>query len=423
MHPRMSPQLAIPAPRLRWECPRGQRAGAAAIGGAPPRPPHPVKPPPDASRTRVPTHLVLLAETGDEHTLLPDRRSSSLGRFRCALPPSWCHRAPASPTGQRPASRANSPSAHTPAGAGGRPGSRSATPRRPGSLGWPGEGRPRPPPPCDWPASDNREGQRQGRGSRQHVHQLRGGTTVSRHTREQRPGPCSAGPSVPPSPRPPGMGPDELLTVYPITFNPPPMGTFRRDFDPTRRWLAGGPEGGSEVQKATRPIPTSLDWPLLTLGPASRNLHASPSPSAPRVWGSPSVWVTGDRAGLQDEPRAPQAGTLFTGWPPDGSVSVGLPGNTFRLARGGRRPTTSILTHQNPVKGRRSPASLHVSKDGHPRVVPQLRDHKLWETERHRTSSRALCRGWGLGSPFLGPTRGRLPVSKVRFLEERLGEW
>lgn len=73
MHPRMSPQLAIPAPRLRWECPRGQRAGAAAIGEAPPRPPHPVKPPPDASQTRVPTHLVLLAETGDVHTLLPDR--------------------------------------------------------------------------------------------------------------------------------------------------------------------------------------------------------------------------------------------------------------------------------------------------------------------------------------------------------------
>ena len=204
---------------------------------------------------------------------------------------------PCLPHGRRPASRANSPSAHTPPGAGGRPGSRSATPRRPGSLGWPGEGRPRPPPPCDWPVSDNREGQRQGHGSRQHVHQLRGGTTVSRRTREQRPGPCSAGPSVPPSPRPPGMGPDELLTVYPIMSNPPPMGRFRRDFDPTRRWLAGGPEGGSEVQRASRPIPMSLDWPLLTLGPASRNLHASPSPSASRVWGSPSVWVTGGPSG------------------------------------------------------------------------------------------------------------------------------
>lgn len=69
------------------------------------------------------------------------------------------------------------------------------------------------------------------------------------------------------------------------------------DFDPTRRWLVGGPEGGSEVQRATRPIPTSLDWPLLTLEPASRKLHASPSPSAPRVWGSPSIWVTGGPSG------------------------------------------------------------------------------------------------------------------------------
>lgn len=201
--------------------------------------------------------------------------------------------------------------------------------------------------------------------------------------------------------------------------NPPPMGRFRRDFDPTRRWLAGGPEGGSEVQRASRPIPMSLDWPLLTLGPASRNLHASPSPSASRVWGSPSVWVTGGPSG------SPGRATGSAGR--DALHRMALRASDFPVTRsfsllGGGAPQrlsslTKILSKAEGV-----PPLCTC-----PRMVTRVSYPSCVTTscgkQRHRTSSRALCRGWGLGSPFLGPTRGRLPVSKVRFLAERLGEW
>lgn len=69
----------------------------------------------------------------------------------------------------------------------------------------------------------------------------------------------------------------------------------------------------------------------------------------------------------------------------------GLCDKPFLLTPRGRHLTISIFTHQNPVKGRRSPTSLHVSKDGHPRVVSQLLDHELQETQ-HVMQGVTSCR-------------------------------
>lgn len=52
-----------------------------------------------------------------------------------------------------PSPRPHSPSVHTPSAAAALPGSRSVTPRKPGSREWPAGGRPRPPPPCGWPGN------------------------------------------------------------------------------------------------------------------------------------------------------------------------------------------------------------------------------------------------------------------------------
>lgn len=81
--------------------------------------------------------------------------------------------------------------------------------------------------------------------------------------------------------------------------------------------------------------------------------------------------------------------------------------------------TTSLLTHQDPVKGRRSPASLHVSQDGHPRVVPQLLDHELQETQLVNPGGPA---SWALASLGLSyscftPTWKKILVSKFHFLK------
>lgn len=179
-----SPQLPSQCQVADLNVLRDRRAGAAEIRGVQACPSSAHGAPHGFSQKhflRVHTDLSAQTHVDPPSTLLPHRGDTFLGVAAPTCPRTkngpgpGVTRPAASPTGQlllsqeglttrHPSNqqqtegqwrgRGHSPSARTSPGAGARPGSRSATPRRPGSLGWPGEGRPRPPRPCGWPGND-----------------------------------------------------------------------------------------------------------------------------------------------------------------------------------------------------------------------------------------------------------------------------
>lgn len=166
-----------------------------------------------------------------------------------------------------------SPSVRTPSVAASPPGSRSVTPHRLGSRGWPQEGQPRPPPPCGWPRNDI--------------------TMV----RASPPPTCS--PACCPGQRPAWFRQDQLhpqlpprfscpesLLVtqsFPLTSNPPPTKSSIRQ---------NQPEGLGAQRHAKQETETAL-WVSVVPGSISRNLHKKTAfpPSGccpPCLVGSPS---------------------------------------------------------------------------------------------------------------------------------------
>lgn len=71
-----------------------------------------------------------------------------------SIPPGWGFLGKVIHSCGEPSPCPHSPSVRTPSVAASPPGSRSVTPHRLGSRGWPPGGQPRPPPPCGWPRND-----------------------------------------------------------------------------------------------------------------------------------------------------------------------------------------------------------------------------------------------------------------------------
>lgn len=192
-----------------------------------------------------------------------------------------------------------SPSARTPPGAGARPGSRSATLRRPGSPGWPAAGRRRPPPPCGWPANDIHGGRRQ---------------PTARPRQRSHWRPLGAPRQVRPRARGPAVPNTSILKVP----------------SPPRNESQVGPHAPSSLH-----LPQGAGW-------EGRGISGTAAQCCRQ---RASLTATGHPSPLQ------------------------LPHTSL--------PGSPHCTHQNPVEGRRRPAPLHVSQDGHAGVISQLRHHQL----------------------------------------------